>query len=531
MIMSASYEHFSWNQTGPGVWGRATDEAEVFYSSLAKLYEGSGRMFFAITGHLSIEFDCSSVPTCNQPEALVDTALRNAWLTLRHHHPTIASQVVRDPSTGNFNKVYRTLRDADEQEAWLVATCVKVWTDKSGVEWANSDPPSPHVPTLFIVDPPSPARSAGGRAKIVRRDLVFRSPHDIIDGIGTLLFFRNLVKHASEAFAVGTSFQLPSFKGTEVKNLSPPYRVAAAVSSAATEAREKRLVEMAEQGSQGKNGEGSDVKVLTVPFKHGATLPGMHQRVAVTISKDQSSKLLAACAAKGATVTHAFHAAIPVVLRDICQETEPNGEAKHGRYVNYILRNERASCVEPYGTDQHPVAVYHSVSGGSLTVDLDLHKAPENGQDGGEAAVSIVEEEREFRGVLNQMKEFYHGIRNDPEHAHLAPHIWASAAPELPPISTTELPPVPPPKTAPSVSISSMGRVDSVIPPEAGALSVHDPWVTGEELTNGLGLFLGTYRGRVCLSGAYNDAWHDGEEVVGFLRRCERAVFRGLGIE
>ncbi|MCV5085065.1 hypothetical protein OFB78_31180, partial [Escherichia coli] len=51
------------------------------------------------------------------------------------------------------------------------------------------------------------------------------------------------------------------------------------------------------------------------------------------------------------------------------------------------------------------------------------------------------------------------------------------------------------------------------------------PWVTGEELTNGLGVFLGTLDGVLCLSCAFNEAWHDRKGVDEFLWEVERVVF------
>ena len=48
------YERFIWREARPGTWQRDIDEPEQFYAAIAKLYEGSGRMFFAITGHISL---------------------------------------------------------------------------------------------------------------------------------------------------------------------------------------------------------------------------------------------------------------------------------------------------------------------------------------------------------------------------------------------------------------------------------------------------------------------------------------------
>ena len=75
-----------------------------------------------------------------------------------------------------------------------------------------------------------------------------------------------------------------------------------------------------------------------------------------------------------------------------------------------------------------------------------------------------------------------------------------------------------------------MGRTDGIVFPETGAFSTRDPWVTGEELGNGLGLFLGTSRGELCLSAAYNDAWHTEADVERYLKRCKDVVLSSFGI-
>lgn len=128
------------------------------------------------------------------------------------------------------------------------------------------------------------------------------------------------------------------------------------------------------------------------------------------------------------------------------------------------------------------------------------------------------------------MKEFYHAVRDDAENYALAPYLWATRTPPIIDPETTASRPVPPPKDLPSVSISSMGNVDKIMTSKDGSFEVENPWVTGEELGNGLGLFLGTFRGQLCLSAAYNDAWHDEASARGFLKRCEEVVFQGFGI-
>ncbi|GJC81181.1 hypothetical protein ColLi_04019 [Colletotrichum liriopes] len=438
--MDQTYPELTWRQTTPGTWQRTADEVEQFYSTLATLYEGSGLMFFAITGHVSLRIDIGNRRDDSEAGAVFDKALKSAWLVLRYDHPTIASQVTQDLVTGRWTKSYRQLHDMTDQNTWLEETLVHVSTKQTGREWANTQPPAPRVPTLFVLSPPSHKDGS------IRRDIVLRSPHDIIDGVGTLILLSNLISHASKAFSEGEAYKPPTLDGSEAANLSPPYRVAANVPPMLTDQQKKRLDDMAKQKEAAMNA--TDIGILDMPYRRGASLPGHHQRIACSLTKEQTALLAKACKTAGTTVTHAFHAAIALVLRDI-QERGP--KAKRVRYVNYILRNERASCQAPYNSREHPAALYHSLPGQSLVVDMDLPAAGDN-------QVS----DDEFLRVVQVMKDFYHGVRNDKEHYALAPTIWAAGTPDVP---TSPRPlPVPPPKTHPSVSISSMGRIDNIIP-------------------------------------------------------------------
>ncbi|EKJ75828.1 hypothetical protein FPSE_04008 [Fusarium pseudograminearum CS3096] len=501
--------NYNWQQVKPGVWQRPIDEIEQFYSTLAVLYEGSGRMFFGITGHISLSIKSPKDVSSADAGRHVDEALRKAWLALRYDHPTLASQATQNSETGQWVKTYNHIEGEDDKNSWLDKTLVHIFNGQSGNEWANSDPPAPKLPTLFILHLPT-EESDGSR--IVRRDLVLRSPHDILDGIGTLMLLNNYIALAAEAYEKGDTYNPPLLDGSEASNLSPSYRIAANIPDKLPQAQLDRLDAMAAQ----KAAVASDpsIQVLALPFRKGSLVPGRHQRVALTFTENETQQLLAVCKKVKATPTHAFHAAAAIVVRDL--QDKPV-ESKKVRYINYILRNERPNCSEPYSSMEHPAAVYHSVSGQSLVVDMDLH--PENHQPN----------VQEFHKVLETIKDFYLTVKQDKDFYILAPTMFAQGTPDLPP-SPRPLP-IPPPKAHPSVSISSMGCVEAIIAPETKAFSARDPWVTGEELGNGLGLFLGTFRGELCLSAAYNDAWHAEGDVRTYLERCKEVVFLGLGME
>jgi hypothetical protein len=196
------YPQFDWKQTKPGHWEREVDEAERFYTCLAQSYEGSGHMYFAITGFVSI-----SVDTANGLYGLqVEEALRKAWLKLRYDCPTIASRVDYSIERQRYIKSYKAFDPgyADFQtELWLSQTFVPVTPNMTGLDWCNSDPLAPEIPTLFIITPPY---VSGGKHAVVHRDLVLRSPHDISESPEaykvSVLLISNLAKSTvSERFS------------------------------------------------------------------------------------------------------------------------------------------------------------------------------------------------------------------------------------------------------------------------------------------------------------------------------------------
>ena len=118
-------------------------------------------------------------------------------------------------STGSFSP-------ENTMQAWMESTFRTASCGLSGNEWCNADPPVPDLPTLFLV------KSRSAVSGTVQADIVLRSHHDVIDGMGTLHLFNNLFTHASRAYKEQSAYQLPTFD-SEWHNLSPLFRVAAAI--------------------------------------------------------------------------------------------------------------------------------------------------------------------------------------------------------------------------------------------------------------------------------------------------------------
>jgi hypothetical protein len=497
-------KQFVWKATQPGRWERDVDEIEEFYTSLAKYFAGTGRVFFAMTGFISLSVPVESGSSLQETEAKVEKALAKAWLCLRYDHPTIASRVQYNGAESKYQKVYETFSDSNPQDKWVEET-FRVGEERvSGLDWCNSDPPVPDLPTLFLVKPPSTDE------RVFHADLVLRSHHDIIDGMGTLLLFNNLFTHAVQAYENPDSVT-PVF-GDEHKNLSPPLRVAAGLAATLEPELENTIKDVLEYNAALSKG----VEVASPPFNKANPTPGKHQRVAVTLSAETTSKLQVQCRSLGLSVTHAYHAAVALAVRDLQERKDTERSV---RYISYCLINERNHCNAPYGTAAHPVSVYHSVSGRGLAVDLTV---PATG------STLAKTSKDEFLPIAQYMRDYYIAIRNNTDHIKLVPSYWAM---KILPRPRDDPPAIPPRNETPSASISSMGVLDNVIRHQYGSFSVDSPWVTGEELGTGLGLFLDTWKGRLTLSAAYNDAWHGKEEVLGVLGRCNDIVLGALEVE
>jgi hypothetical protein len=495
---------FEWKLTEPGRWERDIDEVEEFYASLAKAYEGTGRVFFAMTGFISFSVTVEPGTHLLDTEKRVEQALRNAWIRLRFDHPTIASRVQYDPVQQKYKKTYQTFADSASQRQWLDDTFCVVTERMSGLDWCNSDPPVPALPTLFLVKAPA------SNDQTFRADLVLRSHHDIIDGMGTLLLFSNFFSLAADVYEQ-TNYKLPQF-GEEWSNLSPPLRVAAGIPASLSSEHEKQMQGILKHNAALREG----IQIASPSFKRQTALPGKHQRVAVTLSENTTATLLEKCRNLGLSITHAYHAAIALAVRDL-QERKENDRMV--RYISYCLVNERHHCKPLYSTSAHPASVYHSVSGRCLAVDLAVSGLAKSN--------STTTDEEDFLPIAQHVRNYYLEIRDDTEYIKLVPSFWAMS---IFPYPGPDPPAIPARNETPSVSISSMGVLDKVIRHNYGGFSVDNPWVTGEELGTGLGVFLDTWKGRLTLSAAYNDAWHGKEEALDVLNRCNEIVFRGLGI-
>jgi hypothetical protein len=386
-------------------------------------------------------------------------------------------------------------------------TFKKIETGQSGLEFANSDPPVGRYATLYLVIPP-PVQNP--EANEIKYDIVFRSHHDLIDGIGTLKVFNNLFLHAGLAFG-SFGVELDVVFGEEAINLSPPFRIAASIPPKPSVTQVKKLEAIQKADADALHG----AEALGLPFYPNTTMPRNSQHTVIYLTANETKAVLSKCKALGVTPTHAFHAGIALAVRDLQVKDEQERNAK---YISYALVNLRSSCLPPYNTSKHAAAVYHSISSHSLVVDLKITSKYFQG---------AKQHPEEFLSALDQVRVFYQSIKVDPDYLSIVPALYQSKTPLY-----AETPcDVPPPNPFPSVSLSSMGIIDKIIQPKHGSFTISEPWVMGAEYSTGIGLFLGTWRGIISVSAGYNEAFHDEEEVLGFLECVKKIVLEGLDLD
>lgn len=494
-----------WREVSPGQYERDIDEAEQFYTSMAKTWEGTGHTYFAITACTGLSVPRSTNLEGSDLDAHVEQALQYAWKKIRYDHPTLAAPVEFDAFTKRCRKVYHSLAE-NEIEAWMDETFKLVDTGQTGEDFANSDPPVGRYATLYLITLPD---HTNANEPHLRRDLVFRSPHDLIDGIGTLTLINNLLGHMTTCFEASTPLQV--IFGDEQKNLSPPLRIAAGIPLSPSAEQKTKLAAIQCSNASAR----ANHTVLSIPLSSILTHPRNSQRVAIHLTVSETSALLAKAKFLSTTPTQIFHTGIALALRNLQPQTTA---PEFTRYISYSLINLRHCCIPPYHKPRHAASVYHCVSAGHLGVDLTI---PTAGQE------SEIQSPSEFLEALDQVHTFYQTAKIDADYLSIAPSLFSSVTPTYPCLSS---PPIPEPNLTPSISLSSLGILDKIIQPRHGEFTVMEPWVMGAEYSTGIGAFLGTWGGRMGVSAGYNEAFYGRGQVVRLLGDVRRIVLEGMGV-
>jgi hypothetical protein len=253
---------FAWIQRSDGVYERPIDlieQLELVFANTAARFGKKDIQLHAVISYAT------------QSKDLV-VKFKQAWLSLRFVHPSIASYVE------NSKKVYK-----DDWDEWLSDTFV---VSDQTPEQILADSPPLSRPQLFILQDSA---------------ILFRTPHECCDGTGLLLL--------TDAFFTILSSPIPLSRDDPQipSRLSRPFFAAAPVPP------------------PGPNGEAEALSTIKTLSQPSVGLPSRNldqppTRCAfsrITLAKEASDSVIKGAKAAGFTVTAAVHAALLMAVQEL----------------------------------------------------------------------------------------------------------------------------------------------------------------------------------------------------------------------
>ncbi|KAJ5889057.1 hypothetical protein N7495_009098 [Penicillium taxi] len=493
-VQSGSFE---WKELSPGYWERNIDEWERFYIRSAKTESGC----YPVTGFASFSVD-SNIPDNER----VESALRKAWVCLRHRHPSLASRVAHD-ETGPVKRTYSALEGAD-QDSWLQSTFQTYDTDKYPLAWFNDDAPDFEQASVFLV------RTPHGTA------VFLRGPHDITDGIGILLLLHQLFDLASKAYQEGKEFTMPVW-GNEAIRLAPCLRVAAKIPEVLSEAETKWFAAVQAENRRAY----SHPSLLCIPASRipMPSTPSRTNCVSFLIPRNITKQILGLCKSisPGVSVTHVFTAALALTLAELQNKKE---EEYPVRYVSHSIINLRPYCDEPYNSADNAAASCHTISAQTIQIDLVVPSVSDRKLDTG----------KDLRQITLDLKSFYEATRPTCSYTSRVHEQIAVAPAVIKPFTpAVGFNPHAVTSTSPfcAVPLSSIGDISTVVAAKQGPFELTRVVCLSEAIGPGLACFMGSWGGELELCAVFDSRYHDPAYIESFLRTIVDKVCTGLGID
>ncbi|KAI0882292.1 uncharacterized protein GGS22DRAFT_170626 [Annulohypoxylon maeteangense] len=261
--------------------------------------------------------------------------------------------------------------------------------------------------------------------------------------------------------------------------------------------------------------------LLSLPPSSGtSSSSGKRHRFSIIVPESVTDQIILKCKAiaSGTSVTHVFIAALAMALSEL---QPPKEESYAVRYVNHSMINLRPYCRAPYNTREHAAAPYHTVSAQALGIDLVVPGPPIDGKDDGQI--------NELSQVATQVRDYFRTVRptsSQDEQIAVSPLMFKSLT--TPPGSDPHI--VSDPPFCPAV-ISSLGNIGSIVSASHGPFELTNVWAASEPIGAGVAIFLGTWNGRIELSGVFDTRYHDSGYIRKFLERMLDSVSGGLDVD
>ncbi|PWY85493.1 hypothetical protein BO83DRAFT_374233 [Aspergillus eucalypticola CBS 122712] len=382
------------------------------------------------------------------PVTEVEASLKKAWTQLRYEQPQIAT--VHNDTT----KVYE-VPDETALQAWVASTVITSAAANAEDLYATITPIT--QATLYYL----PASS----------QLVLRTPHETIDGIGVIRLLDRLLSILVSSPTENITF------GDEPSRLAPTLREILGVAAQPTPEELERVMALYKPYMDHAPGIG--------PVSNLGNRPaGQSQHARLDIPTRTTEAIIQACKARGITVTSAVHAAY---IQTIKKHADPDHPSCH--YVNTAQFNLR-----PY---------------------LPKHKAQYTASLGYTLFPVHLDSPNSFDQMAQALNRFYRTtFANDPSKLPLVPHMTdilfaVTQNPEYQkgPVPRDAIP-------------SSLGIIENYMQRSYGTnrVIIRD-FMLGVDVVMGMNMLLmSTFRDQLQLVYSFNDAYHEPEHIMQYLQ-------------
>ena len=451
-IEPLTHANMSWRETSAGHFERPFDSLERFYRAISASGTAFDREHFVVNAVVRLRLN----PSIGD----IGQALRHAWMTLRYDYPQIAAY-------GRGNTYIYEVPTASSINSWLSETFI---TEKATGSISS------------VCEDSAPSELAKMHYFPHTSEILFRSSHWRIDGIGSLHLLNQFLKTLARPMSV-------TF-GDEPKNLAVGLDEAANTPSQVTSEMEQSATDLLMQYV-------NNIPSIGLPTSKSQN-PGGSARCKVTFTLPLSTSVVARCKASGFSVTAATHAAI---VGATLQHADPGKPAD--TYTSFSNFDLRKYLPPPYSSATKAVSIFHT-------------------------GIPVVVKLSGFQKDAVQLQKLYSQRLNLPKQKNL----FSFLACYVDKVNQLFVQPPPPgslPPTEPS--LSSLGIIDNFIADKHGnVVEVTDFWLGVDMLSRQLMLYVWTHQGKLQLSACYNKEFYAREFVEIFLSDVKDILVEGLEI-
>lgn len=460
-----------WHQVSTsGHYEREFDSIEKFYRIIADAGAPLRKQHYLLT---------STVQLQNLPPA---TDVQQAWKILRNQYPQIAA--LPDETGSRFT--YTNPTSADLQE-WVKQTFVVASADTSANELYETLEPSSLFMLYYLPG---------------TRELAIRTPHWRIDGMGMLYLQAAFLRILSNTSS--TTTEDVQFDGSEAARLAPSLDEAGSVPKEVTPSMQDAA---SKELSVAVDNMPDAISIATLPN----VLPKTPKRLTSAFPVDTSQKIIAACKARGITVTTAAHAALVLATLPHVQHNfnaATRGQAG-GKYVAFNAPDLRKYLPAPYNGPDAAVSIYHT----GIPVFVDLEK------------------NRTFDKIADTIGQYYRRALNRDEPRNIFGFLGEYVKKTLGFLSVQPSDPL---KAPAHPELSSFGLVNDRLPAEyqgnTRSVAVENWWTAVEVINRLLLTNVWTWNGELQLSVNWNEAFYQDSFVREFLEAWKEVLLKELEV-